>query len=64
MANIKHILLKEPKERSSAEVKLVQQRFIKNKFFAGRDDKTSYELCERLRFEEYDIGEIVFNFGD
>ena len=29
-----------------------------------RDDKTHFELCEKMRLEEYKSGKVVFNFGD
>ena len=29
-----------------------------------RDEKTCYELCERLRLEQYSEGAVVFNYGD
>ena len=49
MAVIRSILTKEPKERSSQEVKQVQMKFNDNKFFATvkeeRDEKSYYELC-------------------
>lgn len=68
MAVIRSILTKEPKERSSQEVKQVQMKFNDNKFFATvkeeRDEKSYYELCERLRIEEHEAGEAVFNYGD
>ena len=68
MAVIRAILFKEPKERSSQEIKQVQKRFKDNKFFQTvlkeRDEKTFFELCERLRLEEYSQSAIVFNYGD
>lgn len=68
MALIRVILTKEPKERSSQEIKQVQKHFKDNKFFAKvlkeRDEKTFYDLCERLRLEEHQEGAVVFNYGD
>ena len=29
-----------------------------------RDEKTHFELCEKMRLEEHKSGQVVFNFGD
>ena len=29
-----------------------------------KDEKSSFELCEKLRLEEYKAGQTVFNYGD
>jgi CRP-like cAMP-binding protein len=68
MAILLSILSIEPKQRSHNQVKRTQKGLADNPFFAeiakSRDEKTQYELCDKLRLEEHSADAVIFNFGD
>ena len=65
---LRPILSKDPTQRTTQEVKQTQKCFLTNEFFINikktRDEKTYFDLCEKLGLEEHDKGSIVFNDGD
>ena len=68
VTTLRPILTKDPKHRTTQEVKQTQKCFQTNSYFVKirqeQDEKTYHDLCQKLRLEEHASSSVVFHYGD